>query len=98
GVVLEALQGFRIDQVFERFVTEELPALSSSSEIGFARQLKGSLNVAPSGYCQIRKRMLQGEVHDENCASMGGVSLHAGLFGTLSGLTDYLIALWQSKS
>jgi CubicO group peptidase (beta-lactamase class C family) len=29
-----------------------------------------------------RGRLLRGEVHDENAAVMGGVSSHAGLFGT----------------
>jgi serine-type D-Ala-D-Ala carboxypeptidase len=29
-----------------------------------------------------RKRRLRGEVHDENAAAMGGISGHAGLFGT----------------
>ncbi|MEK6603035.1 MAG: serine hydrolase domain-containing protein, partial [Nitrospirota bacterium] len=29
-----------------------------------------------------RGRMIRGEVHDENAAVMGGVSAHAGLFGT----------------
>jgi CubicO group peptidase (beta-lactamase class C family) len=29
-----------------------------------------------------RGRMIRGEVHDENAAVMGGVSTHAGLFGT----------------
>ena len=29
-----------------------------------------------------RKRLLRGEVHDENCWAMGGVAGHAGLFGT----------------
>jgi CubicO group peptidase (beta-lactamase class C family) len=35
-----------------------------------------------------RGRLLQGEVHDENCWSMGGVSGHAGLFATASDVAD----------
>jgi CubicO group peptidase (beta-lactamase class C family) len=35
-----------------------------------------------------RGRLLQGEVHDENCWSMGGVSGHAGLFSTASEVAD----------
>jgi CubicO group peptidase (beta-lactamase class C family) len=31
-----------------------------------------------------RRRLLRGEVHDENCWAMGGVAGHAGLFGTAS--------------
>lgn len=33
--------------------------------------------------CPWRKRLLVGEVHDDNCWTMGGVGGHAGLFGTL---------------
>ncbi|GHF36131.1 CubicO group peptidase (beta-lactamase class C family) [Deinococcus metalli] len=36
--------------------------------------------------CAWRERMLRGEVHDENAGSLGGVSGHAGLFGTLAGV------------
>jgi len=39
-------------------------------------------NIAPTEFCQWRQRRLKGEVHDENAAAMGGVSSHAGLFGT----------------
>lgn len=41
---------------------------------------------AATEYCGFRKRMLQGEVHDENAAAMGGYSGHAGLFGTAMGI------------
>ncbi len=34
--------------------------------------------------CPWRGRTLQGEVHDENASSLGGVSGHAGAFGTLA--------------
>ncbi len=51
----------------------------------------------PTSYCYLRKRLLVGEVHDENCASLGGVSGHAGLFGSGESLTTYLQALFHSK-
>jgi CubicO group peptidase (beta-lactamase class C family) len=34
--------------------------------------------------CPWRRRVLQGEVHDENAFALGGYSGHAGLFGTAS--------------
>ncbi len=37
---------------------------------------------AATGFCLWRKRIVQGEVHDENAFSMGGYSGHAGLFCT----------------
>jgi CubicO group peptidase (beta-lactamase class C family) len=37
--------------------------------------------------CPFRKRVMQGEVHDENAYQMGGVSGHAGLFSTADDLS-----------
>ena len=36
-----------------------------------------------------RHRLVRGEVHDENAASMGGISGHAGLFSTASDLVKF---------
>ncbi len=41
-----------------------------------------SEHIAPTEEDPWRGRLLQGEVHDENAAALGGVSGHAGLFGT----------------
>ncbi|WP_344616119.1 serine hydrolase domain-containing protein [Dactylosporangium salmoneum] len=38
--------------------------------------------------CPWRGRLIAGEVHDENAAAMGGVSGHAGAFGTLELVTE----------
>lgn len=38
--------------------------------------------IAPTGRCAWRKRILHGEVNDENAAGLGGISGHAGLFST----------------
>ena len=51
------------------------PADSSGYTIERAR-------IAPTEFDQWRNRQLQGEVHDENAAALGGVAGHAGLFGT----------------
>ena len=40
-------------------------------------------------YCNWRGRILKGEVHDENCAALGGDTGHAGLFGTVEGVLDF---------
>ena len=41
------------------------------------------LNYAATEQCHWRKRLMQMEVHDDNCWSMGGIAGHAGSFGTL---------------
>lgn len=51
----------------------------------------------PTSFCQVRNRSLQGEVHDENCAFLGGVTGHAGLFGSIKGTEFFLKALWRSR-
>jgi CubicO group peptidase (beta-lactamase class C family) len=38
---------------------------------------------APTGRCTIRNYNLQGEVNDQNTYALGGVSSHAGLFGSV---------------
>ncbi|WP_457573612.1 serine hydrolase domain-containing protein [Desulfolithobacter sp.] len=51
--------------------------------------------------CHWRGRVLRGEVHDEHCYLMGGVSGHAGLFGTVSGVLELCMAIlshWCGQS
>jgi len=57
---------------FKRATTTGSPSLSSEA----------AAMIAPTEWDSWRKRWLQGEVHDENAAAMGGVAGHAGLFGT----------------
>lgn len=48
---------------------------------------------APTERCRWRNRILQGEVHDENAWSLGGVSSHAGLFGSVDDVSWYGLLL-----
>ncbi|MFN4232668.1 serine hydrolase domain-containing protein [Thermus sp.] len=50
---------------------------------------------AATELCPWRKRVLRGEVHDENAFALGGAAGHAGLFGTLEGVLDQLSAILQ---
>jgi len=43
--------------------------------------------------CPWRQRVLKGEVHDENASAMGGETGHAGLFGTVAGVLDFVQGL-----
>jgi CubicO group peptidase (beta-lactamase class C family) len=53
------------------------------------------LQFAQTEFCPWRKRLLEGEVHDENAYCLEGVAGHAGLFGTARGVYDLLQALWN---
>jgi serine-type D-Ala-D-Ala carboxypeptidase len=51
-------------------------------------------------YCLWRQRLLDGEVSDENCALLGGVAGHAGLFGDIgavSALVCFLLDNWLGQ-
>ncbi len=72
-------------------------------------QVPGDVCYAATEQCPWRGRLLQGEVHDDNCWVLGGVAGHAGLFGHLDatlaavgnltteadgGLADWLSPWW----
>lgn len=48
--------------------------------------------------CSWRGRVLKGEVHDENCAALGGQTGHAGLFGTVAGVLDFAQGLLDGSA
>ncbi|MCO5114432.1 MAG: beta-lactamase family protein [Bdellovibrionaceae bacterium] len=54
-----------------------------------------SKNYAPTENCPLRHKVIQGEVHDESCWKMGGVSTHAGLFGSLEDVSQWVRVLNQ---
>jgi CubicO group peptidase (beta-lactamase class C family) len=56
--------------------------------------------IAPTERCPWRKRVLCGEVHDDNAYAMGGVAGHAGLFAPateVDKLTTRLLACYRGK-
>lgn len=48
---------------------------------------------APTEECPWRRKLVQGEVHDENCWALGGVSTHAGLFGSIDDISWYILQI-----
>jgi CubicO group peptidase (beta-lactamase class C family) len=49
--------------------------------LGYSNRKIRKEEFAPTEFCPWRRRLIQGEVHDENAFSLGGYSGHAGLFG-----------------
>jgi serine-type D-Ala-D-Ala carboxypeptidase len=83
------LLGFLLEERFEEPLLDvwgELPLHAHLKSLHFNPQNKPihSRNLyAPTEKCPWRGQILQGEVHDDNTWSFGGVSSHAGLFGTV---------------
>jgi|HubBroStandDraft_6_1064221.scaffolds.fasta_scaffold00944_10 beta-N-acetylhexosaminidase len=79
GEIVQRLTGVPLDEFVKRHVFAPLGMNSSM----FNPPRKLSPTIAPTeNDADFRKRLMQGEVHDENAWAMGGVSGHAGLFST----------------
>ena len=74
-IILAAVLEEHYGAPFEQIWREQLPVEATHG------LMWGAQNAAATENCPIRKRVVIGEVHDLNAASMGGVSGHAGLFG-----------------
>lgn len=71
--LIEAVTGRPFDQLFAERVLE--PAGIHDLRWGWPM-------AAATERCPVRGALIEGTVHDLNCAALGGVSTHAGLFGT----------------
>ena len=76
GMLVEARLGAPLDELF-RSIADHL-----GGPMLFAPPKDLAAIIAPTENDAWRGRLLQGEVHDENAAAIGGVAGHAGLFGT----------------
>ncbi len=85
GAALARSVGKSLDRLVEDLVTGPLGVAEDVFYGGAAqgaRRQRLTQSSAATERCTWRGRVLRGEVHDENCAALGGVSGHAGLFGT----------------
>lgn len=99
GEMIARAAGDTLDRVVRAEVTEPL---SIDGEVYFAgglpsdRRAALARRAAPTERCEWRGRIVRGEVHDENCAALGGVSGHAGLFGDAPGVAVFGRAVLDS--
>jgi CubicO group peptidase (beta-lactamase class C family) len=84
--LIEELGGLRLDGLYERYVREP-----SGVDMRF-----GWPTAAATEECPVRGSLVRGEVHDLNAWLMGGVSSHAGLFGTADAVAAS--AAWQLRA
>lgn len=92
GVGAERQLGVDLSVQWREFIHGRLK-LPVDLPLQFAPVWSGERSFVATAYCPSRERDLVGEVHDENCAALGGITGHAGLFGTGRALASYLNAL-----
>jgi CubicO group peptidase (beta-lactamase class C family) len=82
GLVSATAASTSLDELVGRIVTN--PGGMLHTTFGLPADLHE--RAAATEFCTWRGRLVQGTVHDENAAVMGGVAGHAGLFAPLSDL------------
>jgi CubicO group peptidase (beta-lactamase class C family) len=86
GALIEMATGATLDRVFQERVARPLGLRATSFiDLGMvrARRIQPATElIAATERCPWRKRVLCGEVHDDNAYAMGGVAGHAGLFAS----------------
>ena len=84
--IVERVTGKRIDQ----YLGERVFGPLGMADTRYLPPAEWLSRIAPTEMDNNwRHRMVRGEVHDENAASMGGISGHAGLFSTAPDLAKF---------
>lgn len=80
--------------LIERRRGRTLAKLPRGTGLGFLPKGK---SFAATEACTWRRRVIVGQVHDENAFSLGGFAGHAGLFGTVDGVLGFAKRLLAGK-
>jgi CubicO group peptidase (beta-lactamase class C family) len=96
GLALARAAGKNLSDQYDTMCREDLGLANRALPLAYGTTLDLATRAIPTADCAVRGRLLQGEVHDENCASLGGVTAHSGLFGTGGAVARFLHALAAS--
>jgi CubicO group peptidase (beta-lactamase class C family) len=89
------LLGFLIEDLAGGRLAAQFDALGASG-LSFSVPAGDLWRTAPTQQDDWRGRLLRGEVDDRNAWALGGISGHAGLFGTASGVGAFACRLLQA--
>ena len=99
GLIVERKSSWELGRFFREKIADPL-GIAERIFYGPAGGTTHKKRIAPTEECAFRKRLLCGEVSDENCHALGGVAGHAGLFGTIGGVLEmgeHLLDQWQGR-
>lgn len=93
GLLIEFLTGLSLERAAIQYVFQPF-ALKNTSFIDLSRIKRRGIHpvkdlIAPTEECSWRKRIICGEVHDDNAWAMGGIAGHSGLFSNASDLFSF---------
>lgn len=100
GVGMSRAAGVRLEEIVAAEVSVPL-GIEDAVFFGAARSDGAwKSRCASTGRSPWRGRSLLGEVHDDNCAALGGVAGHAGMFGTANAVARFgaaSIGAWHGR-
>lgn len=96
GFALETVMASRLDTMWDALWAARPDAPATAARLAYGTDPKIRYLVAPTEVSESRGGLIQGVVHDENAAILGGVAAHAGLFGTASAVG--IFAAWVLRS
>lgn len=98
GFLIEQTTGLKLAQYAEKNIFKPLRLkYTAFNPLEKIDEIEKS-DVAPTEYCQWREKLVHGEVHDENCAFLGGASGQAGLFSNLQDLVKLVSYIFNFSS
>jgi CubicO group peptidase (beta-lactamase class C family) len=102
GKIIERLTNKSLDIFYKKVVTDPLKLSLDLCFLPHNQPSPVSNHlVAATELCGWRNRIIQGEVHDEHCCLLGGVSGHAGLFGNVESvltLCELILDIWKNRA
>jgi serine-type D-Ala-D-Ala carboxypeptidase len=97
GEAIEEISGLTLDRFCQERIFKPLGLRSTSfidlSLVRTRRLLPVTDMIAPTERCEWRKKILCGEVHDDNAYAMGGLAGHSGLFSSAADVNVLLSKL-----
>lgn len=98
GFALEEVTGLPLDLAVQRFVWQPMGLETAFFRHVMDEPVRGRREeVAATEESPWRGGLLQGQVHDDNCWSMGGYAGHAGAFGTVRDVLQFARALYPAS-
>lgn len=94
GFIVEEVLALPFDHAVKRHLWEPMGLTVGEKGLHYKRIERAASMTRDARYaateaCPWRKTILQGQVHDDNCYSMGGYSGHAGVFGHVTDVLDF---------
>ena len=100
GIAISRASGQPLNEIVAQRIASEL-GVDDAVFFGASRSDEAwKAGCAPTGWSSWRQRILVGEVHDDNCAALGGVAGHAGMFGVANGMARFgaaCVGAWHGR-